>query len=155
MGLVGAVDLTDTGRGNLEPAYYWWHLTNMEQWLISRPHESLWWKDAGGRKVRLQLTGFYWNYTKGFCLRFGIQRITSPALFALNQLRTRGVHTDTSHMSIIRAPLCIWIDTFVLWHLTSCSVTPTTKKHSKMPFLGLVTVEWPCFCHILDACLHQ
>lgn len=68
-GLAGAADailsLTDTARGNLEPAYYWWHLTNMEQWLITKQDPM---RAFDGRMVSTNRLLLKWH--RGFFLFF-------------------------------------------------------------------------------------
>lgn len=70
-GLAGAADailsLTDTARGNLEPAYYWWHLTNMEQWLITKQDPM---RAFDGRMVSANRLLLKWHRGFFFCFFF-------------------------------------------------------------------------------------
>ena len=121
-GLDGALDsilcLTDTSGGNLEPAYYWWHLTNMEQWLITKLAFD------GG-----MLVGGKWGFSSKRLLlkwhkkvalgRKGWTASVLPNIYIYIYIYVcvctepadewqRREHIDTSHMRTITAPLCLW-----------------------------------------------
>lgn len=146
-GLARAVDtilcLTDSARGNLEPAYYWWHLTNMEQWLITKqtPWESL-------MEGWFWLTGFYWNDTKGFCLRDTGEElvlycscqscITNIFLLVLCQYRRVHIIPESiQHQKNISVSVRIWHT-----YIGICSGTQTTNKNHNFTLFGCVSVEW-------------
>lgn len=61
------------------------------------------------------------------------------SLFKLSQHRTKAVHIDMSHMSIIRAPFSACGDCHI--SNESCPVTPTTKSTQKCFFR-------PCRCGV-------
>ncbi len=129
-GLVGSVDpifcLTNSSRGNLEPAYYRWHLTNMEQRLITKqtPWEPLmeWcWREESEVLVYRLL----FKLQKGFLLTLWDRR-DEPCVAKPMHVRFASTERKAHIDGIIRASLAVCGD----W-CTCVEAFPWRKKLAK------------------------